>query len=301
MMSESCSINTVVSFIIVNYNGVSDTLDLLASLYKYIRTPFEAIVTDNGSRKDETVEIAKKFPEAIVIRSDVNLGFAGGNNLAIKASHGKYLFLINNDTFIENDITANMIAFLESNPKVGGISPKLKYPYGERLIQFCGYSDLSAITLRNHAYGYCCKDTEEFSQPRPTPFLHGAAMLLKREVIEKVGLMPELFFLYYEEYDWCSQITRHGYELMVYPEAVVYHKESQSVGKRSPLKAFYFARNRLLFGWRNRNGMTKILMLIYHLTIILPKELIKALIHKEFDLIVPTLKGNVAFFKTKKQ
>src|SRR5574344_1842255 len=104
MMSESCSINTVVSFIIVNYNGVSDTLDLLASLYKYIKTPFEAIVTDNGSRKDETVEIAKKFPEAIVIRSDVNLGFAGGNNLAIKASHGKYLFLINNDTFIENDI-----------------------------------------------------------------------------------------------------------------------------------------------------------------------------------------------------
>lgn len=287
-----------ISFIIVNYNGLADSLQLLQSLYTFIKAPFEAIIVDNGSKVDETLPIKAAFPQAITIRSDINKGFAGGNNIGINAASADYLFFINNDTFIDTDITDTLIAVLDSDPSIGGVSPKIKTP-GTGLIQFFGYSPLNPITLRNSTRGWMCPDSPRFQGTADTPFLHGAAMLIKREVIENVGPMSEIFFLYYEELDWSKRITDAGYKLKVCGEAYIYHKESQSVGKNSPLKAFYISRNRLLYGWRHSHGIDKTLMILYHLTIVYLKDSLHAALSRQWPLICPISRGILDFIRLK--
>lgn len=155
-----------------------------------------------------------------------------------------------------------MIERLESRAEIGGVSPKIRFAFPPQNIQFAGFTPLTPITLRNAGIGFGCPDNGTFDTPHPTPYLHGAAMLVKREVIEKVGLMPEIFFLYYEELDWSTHITRAGYELWYEPRCTVFHKESQSTGQLSKLRTYYLTRNRLLYAWRNLEGSNRWLSII---------------------------------------
>lgn len=116
------------------------------------------------------------------------------NNIGIRTAKGKYIFLINNDTYIESDNIACLIERLESRPEIGGVSPKIRFAFPPQHIQFAGFTPLSRITLRNNILGFDCPDDGTFDTPHSTPYLHGAAMMLKREVIEKAGMMPEIFF-----------------------------------------------------------------------------------------------------------
>lgn len=289
----------LVSFITVNYNGQSDTIDLIESLQKYISIPYELIVVDNASVQDETIRIKAQFPDVICIRSEVNLGFSGGNNLGIRESKGEYLFFINNDTFIEDNSIEKLIPFFESNPQIGGVSPKIKYADNSGIIQYAGSTPLSSISLRNQTIGFGEKDLGQYDTPYPTSFLHGAAMMIRRSVIKKVGEMPEIFFLYYEEIDWSTQILNAGYQLWYAPFCTVFHKESRSVGVESPLKAFYMTRNRLLYAWRNRTGVKRLLAIAYLLMIVSSKNGIQALLKQRFDIVKAIHKGNFTFIKLK--
>ena len=245
------------SIITVNYNGLKDTCELIDSI------PFnknlEVIVVDNASKEDEASAISEKYPLINVIRSDKNLGFAGGNNLGIKEAKGKYILLINNDTYFKEFNIEPLIKRLESSDKIGIVCPKLRFAWGNNPIQFTGYSPLSTITLRNKAIGFSEEDKGQYETAHPSPYAHGAAMLIKREAIEKVGLMPECFFLYYEEIDWSLMFTRASYEIWYDPACTVYHKESQTTGQNSPLRTYYITRNRLLLVKRNYKGITKYL------------------------------------------
>lgn len=253
-----------ITFITINYNGLEDTCELIASLNKVIRSVrFEVIVTDNASRKDESIEISRRFPDVKVIRSEKNLGFAGGNNIAIPQAEGKYLFFINNDTFVEEDHFAELIQRIESDQKIGMVCPKLRFAWDNRPIQFAGFTPLSSITLRNSGIGCGEEEKGQYNQAHTTPFAHGAAMLVKREVLQEIGPMWEGYFLYYEEMDWSERITRGGYSIWYEPAATVFHKESKSVGIESPMKVYYLTRNRLLFSKRNRQGIQKLLCYIY--------------------------------------
>lgn len=194
----------------------------------------EVIVVDNASKEDEASIISERYHQVKVIRSEQNLGFAGGNNLGIKEAKGRYILLINNDTyFIEFNIHA-LIERFESSDKIGIVCPKLRFAWGNNPIQFAGYTPLSNITVRNQAIGFDEEDKGQYDIAHSTPYAHGAAMLIKREAIEKVGLMPECFFLYYEEIDWSMMFTRAGYEIWYDPACTVYHKESQTTGQNSP-------------------------------------------------------------------
>ena len=152
----------------------------------------EVIIVDNASLNDEASEIEKRYPRVKVIRSDKNLGFAGGNNLGIKAAKGKYLFLLNNDTILKPQTSdfRHLIDRLESSQKIGVVCPKIRFAWGENPIQFTGYTPLSKITVRNKAIGFGEEDKGQYDAPHSTPYAHGAAMMLKREVIDRVGLMP---------------------------------------------------------------------------------------------------------------
>ena len=258
------------SIITINYNGLNDTCELMDTLPLEDKS-IEVIVVDNASKEDEATIIEQHYPQDRVIRSQKNIGFAGGNNLGIKAAKGKYLFFINNDTLLEvrgkrlevREKFQPLIDRLESSPKVGVVCPKIRFSWGDNPIQFAGYTPLSRITMRNRAIGCGESDQGQYNTAHPTPYAHGAAMMVKREVIEKAGLMPECYFLYYEELDWSMMIRRAGYDIWFEPIVTVYHKESQTTGQQSPLRTYYITRNRLLFVKRNIPSATRILSYLY--------------------------------------
>lgn len=258
----------------------------------------EVIVVDNASTQDEATIIEQRYPQVTIIRSKKNLGFAGGNNLGIQASHGKYLFFINNDTLLSpqtSDIS-HLINRLESSPKIGMVCPKIRFAWGNNPIQYAGYTPLSKITLRNSAIGCGEEDHGQYDTPHSTPYAHGAAMIVKREVIDKVGLMPECYFLYYEELDWSMMIRRTGYDIWYEPACTIYHKESQATGQNSPLKSYYMTRNRLLFAKRNISSPQKYLTYCYLIAIVALRDILKSLLCHRPDLSKATLKGLRDFF-----
>lgn len=289
-----------VSFITVCYNGFEDTCDLIDSIQETVKSiRYEIIVVDNASIENEALKIQSKYPFVITIRSEINLGFAGGNNLGLAKAEGEFLFFINNDAVVTNDSFINLVKRLEENPQMGGLSPKICFAWEPQLIQFAGFTPLSKVTLRNEVIGYNQKDNGLFDKPHKIPYLHGAAMLIKREAIEKVGKMPEIYFLYYEEIDWSISLRKAGYELWYDPACTILHKESQSTGKQSPLQAFYMTRNRLLLAKRHLKRKTYFLSVVYQLTIAIPKDILKYAIRGNWKIVKAKIKGAYHFIKEK--
>ena len=292
-MHQECDI----SVITINYNGLNDTCELIDTLPLEDES-IEVIVVDNASKEDEATIMEQRYPQVKVIRSKENLGFAGGNNLGIKAARGKYLFFINNDTILrckKDDVRCKMfqplIDKLESSPQIGMVSPKIKFSWEDNPIQFAGFTPLSRITLRNQSIGCGESDRGQYDTPHPTPYAHGAAMMVKREVIENAGLMPECYFLYYEELDWSMMIRRAGYDIWYEPSVTIYHKESQTTGQSSPLKSYYMTRNRLLFAKRNVSSPLKILTYLYLIGVVAVRDIMKYTLRRRIDLSKATIRG----------
>ena len=251
----------------------------------------EVIVVDNASRNQEADTTSKRYPQVRVIKSEKNLGFAGGNNIGIQAAQGKYLLLINNDTYFKDFNIRPLINRMESSPKIGIVCPKIRFAWGNNPIQYAGYSRLSRVSVRNHAIGFNDEDNGQHDTAHPTPYAHGAAMLIRRDAIEKVGLMPDCYFLYYEELDWSMMFTHAGYQIWYEPNCTIYHKESQATGQNSPLRTYYLTRNRLLLVRRNPQEFNKMLAYIYLIGIVTLRDIVKYTISARFNLLKATLQG----------
>ena len=285
-----------ISIITINYNGLNDTCALIETIPN--NDKLEMIVVDNASKNQEAEAdtISKKYPHVKVIKSKKNLGFAGGNNLGIKAAHGKYLFFINNDTLFKNFNIQALIDRMESSPAIGVVCPKIRFAWGSNPIQFTGYTPLSKITVRNQSIGFGEEDQGQYDSPHPTPYAHGAAMLIKREAIDKTGLMPECFFLYYEELDWSMMFTRAGYQIWYEPQCTIYHKESQSTGQNSPLRTYYIIRNRLLLVKRNWDGLTKYVSYAYLIGVVGVRDILKYALAGKWEIVRATIRGIRDFY-----
>ena len=284
-MHQECEL----SIITINYNGLKETCALIETIP--FNDKMEVIVVDNASKNDEVSEIQNRFPYVSIIKSEKNLGFAGGNNLGIKAAKGKYIFLVNNDTIFKEFKVQALINRLESSDDIGIVCPKIRFAWGNYPIQFTGYTPLSKITVRNLAIGFGEEDKGQYETPHPTPYAHGAAMMIKREAIEKAGLMPECYFLYYEELDWSIMFTRAGYKIWYEPQCTIYHKESQSTGSNSPLRTYYITRNKLLLVKRNYQSIYKGLSYIYLIGFAIPKDVVKYTFFGNIKLSISVLRG----------
>ena len=293
-MHQECKL----SIITINYNGLKDTCELLETL-PLEDNSLEVIVVDNASKENEASIIEQRYPMVKVIRSPQNLGFAGGNNLGIKAAHGRYMFFLNNDTVLRHQTSdiRPLIDRLESSDKIGAVCPKIRFSWEHHPIQYAGYTPLSPITMRNHAIGFGEDDHGQYDTPHPTPYAHGAAMMVKREVIDKAGLMPECYFLYYEELDWSMMIRRAGYDIWYEPACTIYHKESQTTGQASALRTYYVTRNRLLFVRRNNRSHTRYVTYLYLIIVVAGKDLLKHLLQRRTDLAKATIRGILHFVK----
>lgn len=244
----------LVSIISINYNQAAVTCAMLESLRQLTYPNYEVIVVDNASPTEAPDCIAAQFPEVHLIRSAVNLGFAGGNNLGIKEARGEYCLFLNNDTEVAPNLLAKLVAAFEQNPQAGIISPKIIFYGTNQLIQYAGCEGINPWTGRGTVIGYLEPDAGQYDVSHATALIHGAAMMVPTPLIRQAGLMPELYFLYYEELDWCEMIKRLGYHSYYEAGATVYHKESVSVGQGSVLRTYYLNRNRLLFIRRNSRG-----------------------------------------------
>ena len=264
----------LVSIITINYDHPEVTCALLASLRKITYPAIEIIVVDNASPNDDPSVIKQNFDEIQFIQSKENLGFAGGNNLGIRNAHGKYILLLNNDTEVDAGFLEPMVAKFESNARIGAISPKIKFFHTPDTIQFSGITEFNTYTIRNRGLGFGTRDSGQFDKDAVTAYCHGAAMMIPMKVLRKVGLMAECYFLYYEEHDFGSRIRRAGYELWYVHNSTVFHKESISTGKLSPLKTYYMNRSRLLFLRRNISGVKFVIAALYQLLIAIPKNLL---------------------------
>ena len=284
-----------VSIITINYNGLGDTCALIETIP--FKENMEVIVVDNASKNLEADTIVQHCPHVKVIKSERNLGYAGGNNLGIQAAQGKYLFLINNDTIFQEFNILALIDRLESSPTIGIVCPKIRFAWANNPIQFAGYSKLSRITVRNHAIGFNEENHGQYDNAHPTPYAHGAAMLIRRDAIEKVGLMPECYFLYYEELDWSMMFARAGYQIWYEPKCTIFHKESQATGQNSPLRTYYLTRNRLLLVRRNPQEFNKSLAYIYLIGIVTLRDILKYTFIGRFDLLKATLQALLDFIK----
>ncbi|WP_422858843.1 glycosyltransferase family 2 protein [Flagellimonas sp. S174] len=272
----------LVSIITINYNESDVTLDLLESARNLTYPNYEIIVVDNASPNDNPDIIKEKYPEIRLIKSPENLGFAGGNNLGVKEAKGEYLLFINNDTIVPPDFIQPLVETLQSDEKIGMVSPKIKFHWDPTLIQYAGYTPMNKWTIRNNSIGYHQKDNGDFDEPKETQSIHGAAMMVPKKVVDEVGMMTEIYFLYYEEHDWAEMVKRAGYKIYYQPKTHILHKESVSTGKFSPLKTYYISRNRILFARRNFKPLSLGVSLLFQCLVSIPKNTLQFLIKREF-------------------
>lgn len=281
----------LVSLITINYNSIADTIEFLESVKQLSYTFVEVIVVDNASHENPMQKLMDAHPSIHFIRSEKNLGFAGGNNLGILQAKGDFLFLLNNDTILPPNFLEPIIRFMLAHPDAGMASPKVLYPDAET-IQYAGAIRISPFTGGGKRLGLFEKDHGQYNRNYKTDLGHGAALIFPRKILHEVGPMPEIYFLYYEEHDWCEQVKRLGYTMYYIGESYVIHKESVSVGgSESPLKVYYLTRNRILFMRRNSDGIYFILGILFFSFIALPKNLLKYVLKREFKLAQAYLKG----------
>lgn len=283
----------LVSIILLNYNNTPFTIDCLKSLNEITYKNVEVIVVDNASREDPTEALKAVYPDVVMVMSKDNLGYAGGNNLGTEAARGKHVLFLNNDTEVEPEFLEPLVAKLESDPSIGMVSPKIIYYDTDNLIQYAGSAGINPYTGRGTKIGHLEPDDGKHDTSTPTQLVHGAALLAPMEAIEKVGLMPDIFFIYYEEHDWCERFKRNGYKMFYVAESKIYHKESATVGRISPMKSYYMTRNRLMFIRRNNQGLTFLASLMFFLFLTVPKHTVMMILKGDFDLLKSFWRGLV--------
>ncbi len=281
----------LVSIISINYNSLDDTLEFLASLKEITYPSVEVIIVDNASRINPKEKVLASYPDTKVIVSEKNLGFAGGNNLGIAEAKGKYVLFLNNDTLLPPSFLQPLVEFMESTPDAGMASPKVVFP-DIKTIQYAGAKRVSAYTGRGERIGLFQTDIGQYDKIYKTDLGHGAALIVPRKVIDEVGPMPELYFLYYEEHEWCEKVKSKGYNMYYVGTSMVVHKESVSVGgEESYTKVYFINRNRLLFMLRNSSGLARLCGVIYFIAVPTMRNLIQYMLKGKFELARAILRG----------
>lgn len=237
--------------IVVNWNRASDTIECVRSLQDLAYSNFEVVVVDNASVDGSVTALGVEFPDLAVVRNTKNLGYAEGNNVGVRYALSRdadYVLLLNNDTVVDKDLLHELVRVATSYPGAGLVGPKI-YDYGEpTTIWFAGAS-IDWSTGDSPHLGLGEYDAGQFNRVIAVDRLTGCAMMVGREVFERVGLFDPRYFLYYEDVDLCVRAAKAGYKSYCVQTAKVWHKESSSTNANqgSDLHAYYHLRNRLLF------------------------------------------------------
>lgn len=281
-----------ISIITLNYNQTDVTCDFLASTRNLSYRNFEILVCDMASAVNPSEKIlGGNYPNTRLLLSKDNLGFAGGNNWGMRQAKGDFMFIVNNDTEVTDNLLDELLKPFYEDETIGVTCPKIKYFDQPNTIQYAGFNPMSNFTGRTTSIGTHEEDKGQHDVSGPTFGAHGCAMLVKKEVIDRVGMFPEKFFLYYEEWDWSARILKAGFKIWYTAQAVIFHKESLSVGKANPMKVYYHTRNRILYMRRNAGFLPLLVFTAYFSFFALPKNTLSYLLKRQFTHLKFFLKG----------
>lgn len=246
-----------VAIIIVTWNGKEDCLTCLSSLRNLVPPRPSIILVDNGSTDDTVEVITERFPEVTIITSPSNLGFAGGNNLGIERAlteGADYVCLLNNDTAVDPHFLEELLRFAAADPRAGILGSRILYYDRPDMIWSYGIA-VNRISGRIYTTYNNRKDSEISGVITQVDAVSGAAMLLKREMLQEVGLLDEDYYLYFEDVDLCLRARRMGYKIVTVSSSRVRHKVSGSMGgEYSRMTVYYATRNHLLIGKKQLPG-----------------------------------------------
>lgn len=267
-----------VSIIIVHYNTLKETKDCIQSLsdINHVGFNYHIVVVDNGSKELLSFSnlFLKKNPKVALIRSEGNLGFSGGNNLGIQYAidnyDSDYYLLLNSDTVVSKDFLQKLYEMVEKDPQIGLCSPKIYFHKGyeffansykeaekHHVLWYVG-GKVDWLNLLSYHKGIDEVDRGQFDNESEVDFATGCALMIGREVIERVGRLDDSFFLYGEDVDFSLRVREAGFKIMYCPDSVVYHKIGRSTGGAgSSLQQYYQTRNRLFLAlrhapWKNK-------------------------------------------------
>jgi hypothetical protein len=293
-----------VDIVILNWNGWPDTIECLASLNEIDYSNTRIIIVDNNSSDDSVKEIMKYAEEKLkvgapslidlekrppltvsssrreiendrkrqvsnhrtaerflIIENKENLGFAEGNNVAIRYALknycADYILLLNNDVVVDRDFLKELVRIAGSSAEIGIVGSTIYYYDMPDVINFAG-EDITLWKAKGTRY------TNHVAFPQQVDKVDGACMLIKRDVFEKVGLLDNDFFVYWEETDFCQRAKKKGYKVVYVPTSKIWHKIARSIGGLgSHNRLFYLSRNRFLFVKKNVRGFERIMFLAY--------------------------------------
>lgn len=214
-----------VAIILVNWNSFELTNGCILSLKKIDYTDYNIIVVDNASADGSCEKLKADHPDIILIKSEVNSGFTGGNNLGLEYSLKMgytYSLILNNDTFVEPGFLSSLVKYMNGHPETGAIQPRIFFNHDRKLLWNAG-------SYYNHFFGFTY--TKGYNKPvnpsdeevKEVDWITGCALLTRNSILEKTGLLTEKFFIYYEDVDLSFRIKKLGYKLIYYPESVIYH------------------------------------------------------------------------------
>lgn len=236
--------------IILNWNGWQDTVECVESCRKLNYPNFRILIVDNGSTDCSEAILRERFPDIEIISTGENLGFAGGNNFGIKYVIKKgadYIWLLNNDTIVNAETLSALVEIANLDRKIGIVGSKIYYFDNPTKIWFAGGYINWDLGITEH-FGIKEFDRGQYEVIKEVDFITGCSLLIKKEVIEKIGLMEEDYFLYYEDVEWCIRAQRAGYKTVYVPKSMLWHKVSASGGgTESPLVLYYNCRNSMFF------------------------------------------------------
>lgn len=270
-----------VCIIIVNWNGLADTIECMNSLYKIDYGNFEIIIIDNASENNEPNKLRSEFKDVTIVELHRNLGFANANNIGILMGiqrNAEYVLLLNNDTIVDELFLKELVLAGESNPNIGIIGPTMYYYDKRSKVWFSGgkinlytrhVQQIKNLTLVNGR------------QNRPTDYIAGACMLVKKEVFAKIGFLPREYFLGWEDIDFCISAKRSGYQVIFVPSSYIWHKVSRSYKRKNLAyrQVFFGFRNRVILRFKYLRGFRFYFFLILQMLGIVP-------IHMAYYLLV---------------
>lgn len=257
------------SVLIVNYNSESYLKNCLRSLYQNTQhRPIEVIVVDNASTDGSLPMLARDFAEVKVIASPDNLGFSRGNNLAMREATGRFHLLLNNDCLVEPGAIDTLLRIMQDRPDVGVIGPLLRNGDGSVQISFgamIGFRTEAMQKFLSTRYErgnrLFRRYVEKRSRKEASPdWVSGACVMLRSELLDKVGFLDENFFMYTEEVDFCQRVRAHGYRVLYTPAAEIVHLGGKST-ETNPDKATLEYRRSQLYFYSKHYGRGKVRIL----------------------------------------
>lgn len=256
--------NPLVSIIIVNWNGLKYLKNCFESVINSNYKNYEIVFVDNGSTDGSIEFVMNNYPQTIIIENKENLGFAEANNQGINASSGDYILFLNNDTIVTETFLIELVNILKDNINIGACQSKMLLMGQPNILDATG-SFLTPTGFLQHE-GIYEVDTGQYNQTREIFSAKGACMIVRRSVLDKVGVFDKDFFAYFEETDLCWRIWLAGYKIIFVPDSLIYHKMGGTSTKMNiPFIEFHSFKNRISSLLKNLSAVNLIKIMPIHI------------------------------------